>query len=107
VRLTALIGALPNEGTSGIPTTTAADLVALLPRGNSLNVRSSVCRFAPAGPRQTQILNGVERLRHNDSYRLRDLSRYSGWVWNRRESLAASREPRLSSPRLRLLGRSS
>jgi hypothetical protein len=56
VRLTALIGALPNEGTSGIPTTTAADLVALLPRGNSLNVRSSVCRFAPAGPRQTQIL---------------------------------------------------
>jgi hypothetical protein len=56
VRLTALIDALPNEGTIGIPTTTAADLVALLPRGNSLNVRSSVRLFAPAGPRQTQIL---------------------------------------------------
>ena len=56
VRLTALIDALPNEGTIGIPTTIAADLVALLPRGNSLNVRSSVRLFAPAGPRQTQIL---------------------------------------------------
>jgi hypothetical protein len=52
VRLTALIDALPNEGTIGIPTTIAADLVALLPRGNSLNVRSSVSLFAPAGPRQ-------------------------------------------------------
>ena len=56
VRLTALIDALPNEGTIGIPTTFAADLVALLPRGNSLNVRSSVSLFAPAGPRPTQIL---------------------------------------------------
>ena len=56
VRLTALIDALPKEGTFGIPTTIAADLVALLPRGNTLNVRSSVRLFAPAGPRQTQIL---------------------------------------------------
>ena len=56
VRLTALIDALPKEGTFGIPTTIAADLVALLPRGNSLNVRSSVRLFAPAGPGQTQIL---------------------------------------------------
>ena len=56
VRLGALIDALPNEGTTGIPTTIAADLVALLPTGNSLNVRSSVRPFAPAGPRQTQIL---------------------------------------------------
>jgi hypothetical protein len=55
VRLPALIDALPNEGTIGIPTT-AADLVALLPTGNRLNVRSSVRLFAPAGPRQTQIL---------------------------------------------------
>jgi hypothetical protein len=54
--LAALIDALPNEGTTGIPTTIAADLVALLPTGNSLNVRSSVRPFAPAGPRQTQIL---------------------------------------------------
>jgi hypothetical protein len=62
VRLTALIGALPNEGTIGIPTTTAADLVALLPRGNGLNVRSSVRLFAPAGPRQTQILMALSAL---------------------------------------------
>jgi len=56
VRLTALIDALPNEGTIVIPTTIAADLVALLPRGNSLNVRPSVRLFVPPGPRQTQIL---------------------------------------------------
>ena len=47
VRLTALIDALPNEGTIGIPTTIAADLVALLPRGNSLNVRSSSSVICP------------------------------------------------------------
>ena len=62
VRLTALIDALPNEGTIGIPTTIAADLVALLPRGNSLNVRSSVHLFAPPGPRQTQILMALSAL---------------------------------------------
>jgi hypothetical protein len=62
VRLTALIDALPNEGTIGIPTTMAADLVALLPRSNSLNVRSSVSLFAPAGQRQTQILMALSAL---------------------------------------------
>jgi hypothetical protein len=56
VRLTALIDALPEERTIGIPTTIAADLVLLLPRGNSLNVRSSVSVFAPAGRRQARIL---------------------------------------------------
>jgi hypothetical protein len=56
VRLTALIDALPNEGTIGISTTIAADLIALLPSGNSLKVPSSVSLFAPASPRQTQIL---------------------------------------------------
>ena len=70
MRLTALIDALPNAGTIGIPTTIAADLLALLPRGNSLNVRSSVRLFAPAGPRQTQILMVLSAFRHNDSYRL-------------------------------------
>src|ERR1700733_13154467 len=49
-------GRAAERGTFGIPTTIAADLVALLPRGNSLNVHSSVRLFAPAGPRQTQIL---------------------------------------------------
>jgi hypothetical protein len=62
VRLTALIDALPNEGTVGISTTIAADLVALLPRDNSVNVRSSVSLFAPAGPRQTQILMALSVL---------------------------------------------
>jgi hypothetical protein len=62
VRLTALIDALPNEGTIGIPTTIAADLVARLPRGNSLNVRSSVRLFSPAGPRPTQILMALSAL---------------------------------------------
>ena len=57
VRLTALIvDALPNEGTIVIPTTIAADLVALLPRGNRPNVRSSVRLFAPAGRWQARIL---------------------------------------------------
>ena len=62
VRLTALIDALPNEGTIGIPRTIAADLVALLPRGKSLNVRSSAGLFAPPGPRQTQILMALSAL---------------------------------------------
>ena len=75
VRLTGLIGALPNEGTIGIHTTTAADLVALLPRGNSLNVRYSVRLFAPAGPRQTQILMVLSAFAIMNSYHLRDLSR--------------------------------
>ena len=62
VRLTALIDALPNEGTIGIPTTIAADLVALLPRGNSPNVRSSVSLFAPAGRWQARILMALSAL---------------------------------------------
>ena len=56
VRLAALIDTLPNEGTIGISATIATDLVALLPRDNSVNVRCSVRLFAPAGQRQTQIL---------------------------------------------------
>ena len=62
VRLTALIDALPNEGTIGIPTTIAADLVAPLPRGNRLNVRSSVSVFAPAGRRQARTLMALSAL---------------------------------------------
>jgi hypothetical protein len=61
-RMTALIDALPNEGTIRAPVTIASDLVTLLPRGNSLNVRSSVSRFAPVGPRQTQILIALSAL---------------------------------------------
>jgi hypothetical protein len=61
-RLTALIDSLPDEGTIGIPTTIAADLVALLPRGNRLNVRSSVSVFVPAGRRQARILMALSAL---------------------------------------------
>jgi hypothetical protein len=56
VRLTALIDALPNEGTIGISTTLAADLVALLPRDEKLNVHSPKNVFAAVGSGQTQIL---------------------------------------------------
>jgi hypothetical protein len=62
VRLTALIDAPPNGGTIGIPTTIAADLVAPLPRGNRLNVRSSVSVFAPAGRRQARTLMALSAL---------------------------------------------
>jgi hypothetical protein len=62
VRLTALIDALPNEGIIGISTTIAADLLALLPRDNSVNVRSSVSLFARASPRKTQILMALSAL---------------------------------------------
>jgi hypothetical protein len=62
VRMTALIDALPDEGTIGIPTTIAADLVALLPRGNRLNVRSSASVVAPAGRRQARILMALSAL---------------------------------------------
>ena len=56
VRLAALIDTLPNEGTIGISATIATDLVALLPRDNSVNVRSSVRLFVPAGQGQTLLM---------------------------------------------------
>ena len=62
VRLAALIDTLPNEGTIGISATIATDLVALLPRDNSVNVRSSVSLFARASSRKTQILMALSAL---------------------------------------------
>jgi hypothetical protein len=57
VRLNALIDALPSEPAIDIPArTVAADLVALLPRNEKLNVRSPDHVFAAVGSRQTQIL---------------------------------------------------
>src|SRR5271165_1874322 len=57
VRLTALIDALPREPVSAIPSqTSAADLVALLPKGNTTNPRTSDRAFSPSGWREKQIL---------------------------------------------------
>ena len=56
MRLTALIAALPDEPTRDIPAKTiAADLVALLPKASSFNVRSSDSVFAAVGPQRAQI----------------------------------------------------
>jgi hypothetical protein len=56
-RLTALIDALPCEPASAIPLqTSAADLVALLPKGQTPNVRSSDDAFALTGLRRQQIV---------------------------------------------------
>jgi hypothetical protein len=57
VRLTALIDALPREPASAIPLKTgAADLVALLPKGKTPNVRPSNSMPVATGLRHTQIL---------------------------------------------------
>jgi hypothetical protein len=57
VRLNALIDALPSGTAIDIPPKTiAADLVALLPRNEKLNVSSPDNVFAAVGSRQTQIL---------------------------------------------------
>src|SRR5271167_4135676 len=57
VRLTELIEALPHAPTSAIPSRmSAADLVALLPKGKTANVRPSDSLFAATGLRETQVL---------------------------------------------------
>ena len=56
VRLTALIEALPHAPASAIPSMSAADLVALLPRGKAVDVRSSESASAPTGLRETRVL---------------------------------------------------
>jgi hypothetical protein len=57
VRLNALIDALPHEPASALPSkTSAADLVALLPKGKNSNVRPRDRVFEATSLRQTQIL---------------------------------------------------
>ncbi len=57
VRLTALIEAPPNAPASAIPSRmSAADLVALLPKGKAVDVRSSDSPFAATGLRETRVL---------------------------------------------------
>jgi hypothetical protein len=56
VRLTALIAALPGEPTDDIPAlSSAADLVALLPKTTAFTVGPSDGVFAAVGPQQAQI----------------------------------------------------
>ena len=55
-RLTALIGALPDDSTMDIPgKTNAADLIALLPRTSSFNVRSPDSVFTAVDPQRRQV----------------------------------------------------
>ena len=57
VRLTELIEALPLAPASAIPSRmSAADLVALLPKGKAVDVRSSDSAFAATGLRETRVL---------------------------------------------------
>ena len=59
-RLTALIDALPRDPASAIPSqTSAADLVALLPKGRTPKVRASDSAVAPAAFRKTPMLIGL------------------------------------------------
>jgi hypothetical protein len=57
MRLTELIEALPLAAASAIPSRmSAANLVALLPKGKALDVRSLDSAFAAGGCRETQVL---------------------------------------------------
>jgi hypothetical protein len=57
VRLTELIEALPLAPASAIPSRmSAASLVALLPKGKAVDVRSSESPFAATGLRETRVL---------------------------------------------------
>jgi len=60
VRLTELIEALPHAPASAIPSSmSAADLVALLPKGKTPNVRPSDSAFAATGLRQAPMVIGL------------------------------------------------
>jgi hypothetical protein len=62
-RLTDLIEALPGATADAIPSRMiAAHLVALLPKGKSLDVRSLDSAFAPRGFRETQVLMALSAL---------------------------------------------
>jgi hypothetical protein len=62
-RLTDLIEALPGATPDAIPSRMiAAHLVALLPKGNALDVRSLDSGFAPRGLRETQVLIALSAL---------------------------------------------
>jgi len=55
-RLTELIEALPGATADAIPARMIADLVALLPKGKALDVRSLDSAFTAGGLRETQVL---------------------------------------------------
>jgi hypothetical protein len=63
MRLTELIEALPLAAASAIPSRmSAANLVALLPKGKALDVRSFDSAFAARGLRETQVLMALSAL---------------------------------------------
>jgi hypothetical protein len=63
MRLTELIEALPLAPASAIPSRmSAANLVALLPKGKALDVRSLDSAFAAGGLRETQVLMALSAL---------------------------------------------
>ena len=96
-RLTELIEALPGATADAIPSRMiAAHLVALLPKGKALDVRSLDSAFAARGLRETQVLMALSAIRCDDAHYLRDLRPFFAWARERRESAAASRRRRLN-----------
>ena len=95
-RLTELIEALPGATADAIPSRMIADMVALLPTGRTLDVRSSDGGLAMAGWRGFTSPHCIERLCRDDAHRSRDLSHSFAWARERSESAAASRRSRLN-----------
>ena len=91
-RLTELIEALPRAPAATIPSRMiAAHLVALLPKGKALDVRSLDSAFAAGGLRETQVLMALCALAVMILIILRGLSPFFAWARERRESATASR----------------
>ena len=96
VRLTELIEALPLAPASAIPSSmSAANLVALLPKGKAVDVRSSDSGLADGLARVTSP-HCIECPCRHDAHRLRDLSHSFAWARKRSESAAASWRSRLN-----------
>ena len=93
-RLSELIEALPRAPAATIPSRMiAAHLIALLPKGKTLDVPSSDSAFAARGLRETQVLMALSALA---VLYLRDLRPFFAGARERRESAAASRRSRLN-----------
>ena len=98
VRLTELIEALPLAPASAIPSRmSAADLVALLPKGKALDVRSSDSAFAATGLRQTQVLMALSAFAIMMLIVFAISALFSPGPRKRRKSVGASRRRRHDS----------
>jgi hypothetical protein len=97
VRLSELIEALPHAPASAIPSRmSAADLVAMLPKGRALDVRSSDSPFAITGLRETQVLIALSAFAAMMLIVCPISVIFFGWARERRESADASRRRRLN-----------